>query len=136
MRALLWTILCLPMVWSGCEATETTGATIEDCGIVSDTCQPKAPVERPCHGLDESTCRADEQCIAIFGYPGCAEQSWDAEDTVYAGCRRRARGCNRAHASGRAPSGLCMEFVNDCIPDGWKLIESAGGCCVNDGQGI
>lgn len=69
-----------------------------------------------CEGLDESTCKNTPGCIALTG------QQYSTGTYGFAGCAHWCAG-STSPTCGIAPDKSCWQFVDACVPDGWKLIE-------------
>ncbi|MBK7579238.1 MAG: hypothetical protein IPI67_03445 [Myxococcales bacterium] len=69
-----------------------------------------------CEGLDESTCKNTPGCIALTG------QQYSTGKYGFAGCAHWCAG-STSPTCGIAPDKSCWQFVDACVPDGWKLIE-------------
>lgn len=71
-----------------------------------------------CEGLDETSCDDTPGCVSRKGEDSTGKHG-------FAGCAHWCVG-SASPTCGIAPDGSCWFFVDQCVPDGWKLIEFCG----------
>lgn len=94
-----------------CSGLMACGGDDDDTG--THTTPPVA-----CSTLDEGTCASTAGCAPIEAEPDCIEPSAGRE---FVGCQDADTGCDDVLTSA-GPSGVdgvCWQFTNSCIPDGW-----------------